>query len=1076
MSSAPPNFEKRLKKYLEDIQQPNSEAGKAFLFLEFSRDVFRQLSADYAEKLFPVLEKHLTTKAKTLVVKGRIDAYLGNLIIEFKKVLDNKSRTEAESELSRYISILWTQQGDNRVSYIVIATDGIHFTSYRPRTDVEEGELKPDDVALDQIDRLDLLKTKPGSAFIWLDRYMIAEGLQPATAQTFSAEFGLNKPAFKDAEASLKQAWTEDGEAVLYEQWANFLRIVYGSNVESEDLFIRHTYLATLAKLLAYSSFSGGALPVSPEQIAEILEGEIFEKWNIHNFLEEDFFSWVARSDAGIKATSLLLERLSSFDLASIDEDILKSLYQELVDPEARHDLGEYYTPDWLAELMVERVIGDEDSEKTVLDPACGSGTFLAAVIRRKKVLLKRKRPASRLQAILTTVKGVDVHPLAVILSRTNFLASLGTELLSTRKGPVSVPVYMADSIHLPESDIASYAGVKSFKIDAEKKTLRLPLGVAQNLELTDRVVEALKHYAREISQRTKPDLQEFQNLLSLMAGNEITKDEAKVLLETALRMAELIQLKKDTVWAFILKNIYKPLFLRDHKFDIVIGNPPWLAYRFVESVDYQIFLKDLIVNIYALLSSERAELITQMELATLFFARASDLYLSENGTISFVMPRGIFVGDQHHNFRKSLYTPKMKFLNLFDLEGVDPLFRVPSCVVTARKGKNQYPVATTFFEGTLSQKNAKLPEALKQLTTTEREFLCYEIGQRSFLESKEFGKVLKAIEKGKRSPYYEDFTQGATIVPRSFWFVEPVIHPRLGIDSSKPSLTTSQRAIDRAKDNYEDVKLTGEIESKFLFKTATGSELAPFCTTSLPIVVLPIEADSGKYRIIDSTEAKSRGYTGLRNWLAEAERIWKLKRGEKASKVDLYNWLNYQNKLTGQSSTAKYRVLYNHSGTYLVSCVVNNEPSTAKFDSSGIKVAGVITDVKAYGFDTDNLEEAMFICAFLNAPIIDSLIKPMQSRGQFGARDIHKKVLELPMPKFDPKNRTHQELVRLATEAKAKAEKAVIDLESKYSGIGKIRQLIKVEVQEEVLKIDKIVRELLSEPENLPNGLDNFI
>jgi len=134
MSLAPPNFEKRLKKYLDDIQQPNSEAGKAFLFLEFSRDVFRQISADYAEKLFPVLEKHLTTKAKALVVKGRIDAYLGNLIIEFKKNLDKKSLEVAESELERYISILWTQQGEHRVPYIVIATDGLKFSSYRPRT------------------------------------------------------------------------------------------------------------------------------------------------------------------------------------------------------------------------------------------------------------------------------------------------------------------------------------------------------------------------------------------------------------------------------------------------------------------------------------------------------------------------------------------------------------------------------------------------------------------------------------------------------------------------------------------------------------------------------------------------------------------------------------------------------------------------------------------------------------------------------------------------------------------------------------------------------------------------------
>lgn len=1076
MSSAPPKFEKSLEHYLKDVEQANSEASKAYLFLEFSRGTFKQIDADYLEKLFPVLEKHLKGTAKTIVVKGRIDAFLGNLIIEFKKNLDKKSQEEAESELRRYISVLWTEQKTHRVPYVAIATDGIHFVSYRPRTSPEEEEVTPDDIELDPIDRLDLMKIEPGAAFVWLDRYVLTATLLAATAEAFSNEFGLNKPAFSDAEAFLKEAWKNHNESVLYEQWASFLRIVYGSKVDSEDLFIRHTYLAMLAKLLAYSSFSGGALPVSPEQIAEILEGRVFEKWNVHNFLEEDFFSWVARSDEGIKAASVLLERLASYDISTIDEDILKSLYQELVDPQARHDLGEYYTPDWLAELMVERTVG-EDSDKTVLDPACGSGTFLAATIRRKKQLLKKKKPRERLETILSTVKGVDIHPLAVILSRTNFLTSLGTELLAARRGPVSVPVYMADSIRLPESDVTLYAGIKSFKIEAKNKILRLPLEIAKDPSLTDRVVETVKEYARAIAQEEKPKLEDFENLLSQNVGaGKVETNEAKVLLDTTETMATLIKLKKDTVWAFILKNIYKPLFLKDQKFDIVMGNPPWLSYRYVESTDYQNFLKDLITKKYNLLGSERVELITQMELATLFFSRSSDLYLADKGVISFVMPRSLFVGDQHHNFRKGLFTPKMKIIEAFDLEDVDPLFRVPSCVINASKGTTKYPIDVTVFGGTLTQKNSKLVEATKSLTQTRKKFEYYEIGQRSFLESQDFAKVLKAIESGRRSQYYEDFTQGATIVPHSIWFVDTIVHPKLGIDSTKPSLKSSEKAIRTAKEPYRDVKLNGEVESKFLYQVATGSELAPFCNTALQIAVLPIEPNAKTFRIIKSAEAQSKGYSGLKDWLSGAESVWKEKRGEKADKMNVYERLDYSSGLTNQSSKAKYKVLYNKSGTYLVACVVQNRKASLKVDSSEIKLAGVCADDTCYWFDTDNLDEALFVAAMLNAPIVDSLIKPMQSRGQWGERDIHKKVLELPLPKFNPKNKKHMELVKLAEQAQTKAEKLVPDLEKKYSGIGKIRQLIKVEIAEEVLKIDKIVRELISETGGLPNGLEDFV
>ena len=57
-------------------------------------------------------------------------------------------------------------------------------------------------------------------------------------------------------------------------------------------------------------------------------------------------------------------------------------LYESVITPEQRHDLGEYYTPDWLAAKMVERVV-PEPLITRVLDPACGSGTFLFHCVRR---------------------------------------------------------------------------------------------------------------------------------------------------------------------------------------------------------------------------------------------------------------------------------------------------------------------------------------------------------------------------------------------------------------------------------------------------------------------------------------------------------------------------------------------------------------------------------------------------------------------------------------------------------------------------------------------------------------------
>jgi hypothetical protein len=40
-----------------------------------------------------------------------------------------------------------------------------------------------------------------------------------------------------------------------------------------------------------------------------------------------------------------------------VREDVLKGVYQQLIDPKDRHDLGEYYTPDWLCERIVQELL-----------------------------------------------------------------------------------------------------------------------------------------------------------------------------------------------------------------------------------------------------------------------------------------------------------------------------------------------------------------------------------------------------------------------------------------------------------------------------------------------------------------------------------------------------------------------------------------------------------------------------------------------------------------------------------------------------------------------------------------------
>lgn len=98
-----------------------------------------------------------------------------------------------------------------------------------------------------------------------------------------------------------------------------------------------------------------------------------------------------------------------------------------------------------------------------------------------------------------------------------------------------------------------------------------------------------------------------------------------------------------------------------------------------------------------------------------------------------------------------------------------------------------------------------------------------------------------------------------------------------------------------------------------------------------------------------------------------------------------------------------------------------------------------------------------------LNAPKIDTLIKPMQSRGLWGPRDIHKKVLELPIPRFNADNPNHQRLAELGEECSIKVEQWLASGGAgKIKSIGKLRSMVRVMLKDELMEIDALVQEIL--------------
>jgi len=1051
--------EEIFKDYIEKIDGLNTESARSQRFAALLQEILGE-EPGFIDDYVSGIEKSIKNKNTDRILRGRVDNLFGNLIIEFEKSIPKKL-DEAKEQLQRYTAILWSEESiDKRMPYICMATDGVRFRTYTPiPVDPKAKALNPEDVELQTIEEIDWAELGHQEVYFWLDRYFLRNEPIKPTTETISRDFGVKSHAFQTVGNALLSRWIdlkkEPSFYVVYETWQKYLRIVYGSDVAQDTLFIRHTYLATLAKLMAWIRITDSPVLPNSTDILSMMEGRLFVANGIENFIEEDFFSWIARdqtTDLAVNIIQKLFSILNKYDLKALSEDVLKSLYQELVDPETRHDLGEFYTPDWLAHMIVNRLL-DEKPEGSTFDPACGSGTFLYLAIHEKRKRLGDS--PETLQHIIDNVYGADVHPLAVIISKTNYILALG-ELMSGPRERVSIPVYLADTIKLPEvpEQLDIVAGGSHYRVQIDGEEILIPEKLVKDPTLYDHAIELAKEFA-DYNKGRKTTRENFSNYLNVRLFKE-SNDQSTVhsLYIIAEKLKNLIEKDRDTIWAFVLKNIYKPLFLKN-KFDFIMGNPPWIIFSTMEP-GYQKILKKFIIEEYKLLEG-RGELVASMEFATLFIVRSADLYLKKGGTIAFVLPRSIFSADQHDSLRRQKYRfSENKDCNLilqevWDCERITPLFNVPSSVLIGIKSDNlllKKSINGQVLNGKFDNKNISLEIADSELEKENVELSVNIYGKRSFWAEG------KGYENHKESYYKKQFLRGADIYPRIFWFVQVRKSP-IGFNINTIPLETDNYTIKNAKEPYKNIQIKGNIENNFLYSTLLGSDLIPFGHLPFRDIVLPIIEMVGQYKLLKIDECREKGYYNLADWLEKVEDIWQKTRKSKAEVMTSLEWLDYRRKLTCQNPTSFFSVLYNTSGSNLAATIINRDAE--------IKTKNFIVDTKTYYYNNISFKEGFYLVSVLNSPVINMMIKPMQSRGLWGPRDIHKKVLELPIPQFDEGNGVHIALAKLGEEC---TEKVKVWLDSggqgKVKSIGKLRGMVREMLKDELAQIDRYVKEIL--------------
>lgn len=997
----PKNFAEYLQSYCEQITGAIKD--------HKHHDYRRALLIDFLRKSFgiEVSEVDLEHKVKAASARGLIDAFYHFVIFEVKTELE-RERGDALDELKKYF-----EAQDNPGDYVAAVTDGLQFEVY---------DYNPRDQSAKLVRTFKLESDAPFVAYSQLDELLAAGRKLPPLSGEIVLRFGPGSLTFTRSAQALTAAFhaVKDRPSVQtkFREWNALLAKVYGSSPGDVNLFIKHTYLTMVSRAIV----TVARFPKSQRGTAlyrGLIDGEFFRTHNIQNLAEPDFFSWALGTKAEPAFVDFLanvFRRLEEFDWNKLDEDLLKMLYQELVDPTDRSELGEFYTPDWLATLALEET-GYKDG--TLLDPACGSGTFLFCAIRRlREQGLKGDKLVTH---SLESVIGIDVHPVAVLMAKANILLALAKEL-SHYSAEVNLRVYMADTLMTEENKRKGFLGVKV----GPKEEFHMPLESLERGRDLDKLVDSMLQFANRGAASKDAEKRAAKGFEKRLEG--FSNGELFFWRHNFQLMVRLVKEDRDSIWAFILKNAYRPAYLRRQKVDTIVANPPWLSLRDIADQAYKDKIKELTFQ-YGLLGKKQVKLFTQMDTSTVFFVHTEHEFLKEKGKMAFVMPKSVILpAKQHFAFQKHGFTA------IHEFSKVDPLFRVRTCILISDRKARKDSIPMTHWSGSLPQKNLRWTAAKAILKKVEESY--------SFLG-----------EGAGHSPYFPLFLQGATLVPRCLWFVEPPDDRPLNQDT--PFLRTAKAAKSGAKDPWE-IEVEGTVEKEFLYGTALAEDVLPFAVRKLSLVVLPVAQKSGRLAMLKHEDILAEGAPFASDWVKRSGSIWNKRR--KGKEQSAFDRLNYNSLLSDQEPKAKFTVLYNKSGTNLVAAyLAESESKRVK----NLSVSAFIADHVTYRYYAGTEAHALYLVGVLNSTIVNEAIKPYQSQGLMGERDIHRRPFEVcPIPLFDPQNVLHQKIVKVAREAREK----MLKWKSKIEGnAAQAREAARKIVRPEIQELDQLVADLLN-------------
>ena len=913
-----------------------------------------------------------------------VDLTALDTFIEFKRRIGTKGGFDPDSENVQQLDDYLTQsQAQGRVR-MGILTDGKYWLLRWP----DAGPVKvtpPYAFTLEDSERWLTL-------YEWLrDRALSAEENQEPAQFTIAERFGPTGPSYLRDIAALKALYTQHAGSstlkVKRQLWQNLLTAALGeigsTPAQLDDLFVRHTYLTAVIGMVVQASFGSDIYQLAANDPADLLYGREFRnKTGLQGVVESDFFAWPAEV-GGLPLLQTLAHSVARFDWQKAPNNIAAILYETVIPPDERRQLGEYYTPDWLARAIVQEVVTDPLYQK-VLDPACGSGTFVAEAVTRfiKAAKAESLDPKDVLEWLRFSVAGIDVHPVAVHLARSAWVLAAQPAIQAAIKdgyaGDITVPIYLGDALQLRfrTGDMFAQHEVTVRVEDEQHTELVFPVSLVDRDETFDALMGDI---AEAIERGGNPNF--------ALDDHHITDPVERQILEQTIKSLQMLHREgRNHIWAYYTRNLVRPVALSHKKVDVIVGNPPWINYNQTVST-LRTELERQSRNDYGIWAGGRYA--THQDVAGLFYTRSVDLYLKDGGVIGMVMPHSALQSGQYSKWRGGAWRARgglrtlsvdFGYKTAWDLEGLEPntFFPVPASVVFA-------------------QRSAEDGKGIPMAVEVERW-----LGKAGAADVRRVRASITDTSVGGNSPYANYTRQGATVVPRCLFFVEEMkntapiqagqtimVNPRRGPQDKEP-----WRSLNLATNQAIDIQ--------HVYDVLLGETVVPYATLAPLKAILPFKR-SEAYLSADTQGVGGISLGALdqrmRTRWQTVSGLWETHK-QPVNKLNLLGRLDYHRELSSQLEWQQnpgrriLRVVYTG---------ISEIPTAALIDDNK-----AIIDYSLYWISCRDMQEVNYVMAIINSDVLSKAVTPLMPKGQFGARDLHKHLWKLPIPEFDSNEPLH--------------------------------------------------------------------